>query len=248
VPVVRVSMTDRDVIERIGTLWHRAVIDLPRREPHHKVPYITTLKGSSSVRLMSALRPHMSSARRHQIDRAIASWHGRASRRRIGLFALEAAEHVCEAECDLAWLAGLLEGEGCFTATRADGHTYPVIKLQMCDYDVVRRAASLMGVVRLETREPRYEHWDRTYVAQLSGQRAAQWMRTLRPFMGERRSRAIEFALARYEPVRLIRPPTTCVVAGCDAPHRARGLCHKHYMTWMRDRAAGREARVIALR
>jgi len=248
VPVVRVSMTDRDVIERIGALWGRAVIELPRRRPHHKVPYVTTLKGSSSVRLMTVLAPHMSRARGHQIERAIASWHGHAPRRRNGPPMLEGAEHACDIECNLAWLAGLLEGEGCFTATRADGHLYPVIKLQMCDYDVVNRAANLLGVVRLEVREPRYEHWDRTFVAQLSGQRAAQWMRVLRPFMGQRRSRAIEHALERYEPVRLIRPPTTCVVAECSAPHRARGLCHKHYMSWSRDRARGKAPRIIGLR
>ena len=41
---------------------------------------------------------------------------------------------------ELHWLAGLLEGEGCFTF-----NTYsPVIMLAMTDEDEVRRAATLM--------------------------------------------------------------------------------------------------------
>ena len=42
---------------------------------------------------------------------------------------------------DIAWLAGLLEGEGCF---RLDKGKYPIIRLGMGDEDVVVRAASLM--------------------------------------------------------------------------------------------------------
>jgi hypothetical protein len=43
-------------------------------------------------------------------------------------------------ESDLAWLAGLLEGEGCFHFTRT---AYVVIS--MTDEDIIERAASLMN-------------------------------------------------------------------------------------------------------
>jgi hypothetical protein len=73
-------------------------------------------------------------------------------------------------------------------------------------------------------------------------------MRRLRPFMGIRRTAAIDAALAAYHPIRLIDPPERCVVDGCDDPHRSRGLCHRHYMSWMRDVAKGRTPRVTPLR
>lgn len=51
---------------------------------------------------------------------------------------------------DLYWLAGLLEGEGCFTYS---GST-PMVQLQMTDKDVVERASLLLkGSLGRRTRE-----------------------------------------------------------------------------------------------
>lgn len=104
------------------------------------------------------------------------------------------------------------------------GIVYPVIGLQMCDADVVARIANMIGAP------------------------AAEWMRRLRPLMGARRGAAIDAALAAYAPIRLVDPPDTCVVPGCGAAHRSRGLCHRHYMSWLRDVARGRIPRVTPLR
>jgi hypothetical protein len=73
-------MTDRDVVERIGALLGRAVVPGRRRRPHHKVPYVTTMRGAPAVELMRAARPFLGLARQRQIDRAINSWHGRRVR------------------------------------------------------------------------------------------------------------------------------------------------------------------------
>ena len=73
-------------------------------------------------------------------------------------------------------------------------------------------------------------------------------MRELRPYMGLRRIAAINVALAAYHPIRLTQMSATCVVSGCNRPHRSRGLCHAHYMSWWRDRAKGRAPRVTPLR
>lgn len=148
----------------------------------------------------------------------------------------------------VAWLAGLLEGEGTFGAAKARRAQYPVVSVEMTDEDVVRRAADIMGIANVYRVEPREAEWSATFVARFSGHRAANWMRTLRPHMGRRRTRAIDRALAAYKPIRLVDPPPTCVVGGCAKPHESRGLCHKHYMSWSRDRAKGREPRVRTLR
>jgi len=45
---------------------------------------------------------------------------------------------------EIAWAAGLFEGEGCITRTRG----YPAVSLGMTDLDVVNRFAAVVGVGR----------------------------------------------------------------------------------------------------
>jgi len=148
----------------------------------------------------------------------------------------------------LWWLSGLLEGEGTFSVTRSNGRTYPILEIKMCAREIVARAGEMLDAPSIARREPDQIHWRPTYGARIVGRPAAEWMRRLRPFMGIRRTAAIDAALAAYHPIRLIDPPDTCVVHGCDDPHRSRGLCHKHYMSWMRDGAKGRTPRITPLR
>ncbi len=50
-------------------------------------------------------------------------------------------------EPELAWAAGLYEGEGCLSLhANAQGRLYPRLTLQMDDDDVVRRFADVVGV------------------------------------------------------------------------------------------------------
>lgn len=92
---------------------------------------------------------------------------------------------------DIIWLAGLLEGEGTFDAHRGK---YPRVRLAMTDRDVVGRAASLMDTkIRLSLHKaPAQPTWH----AEISGQRAAEIMCEILPFMGTRRSGRIASVLA----------------------------------------------------
>jgi len=254
-------MTDRDVVEHVAKLFGRAVVRLRRRKPHHKLPYATTIKGAPAAQVMCAVRPFLGKARKLQIDRAILSWQTRRAprrRRRPGssdaplVSLLETsgrltADRESEEACDRAWIAGLLEGEGSFLASRDTRSSYPVVKVEMCEREVIERAARLLDTTVWFV-PPGTEGWRPTYVAQIAGHRAAEWMRALRPYMGLRRTAAIDVALSAYHPIRLIAPPPICVVEGCERPHRGRGLCNTHYMSWSRDRAKGRVPRITPLR
>jgi hypothetical protein len=156
--------------------------------------------------------------------------------------------HDCVAACETWWLAGLLEGEGSFTINRTKTWSYPVIAVEMCAEDTVARVARVLGSRRVTLRRPNNERWNLTFTTAVAGAAAARWMRTLRPLMGLRRTAAIDAALAAYHPIRLTEPPAICVVSGCAAPHRSRGLCHAHYMSWSRDVARGRAPRITPLR
>jgi hypothetical protein len=118
----------------------------------------------------------------------------------------------------------------------------------MCEEEVVLRAARILGADNVHAREPENETWSVTHIARITGHQAAEWIRRLRGRMGARRSAAIEAALGSYSPIRLLEVPSICVVPGCNRPHRSRGLCHAHYMSWWRDRTRGRTPRVTPLR
>lgn len=94
---------------------------------------------------------------------------------------------------DVLWLAGLLEGEGTFDSHRGK---YPRIRLAMTDRDIVGRAASLMDTkIRLSLHTaPAKPTWH----AEVSGDRAAQIMGEILPFMGSRRSGKIAEVLATH--------------------------------------------------
>jgi hypothetical protein len=78
---VRVSMTDCDVVERVGRLLDRAVVRLRARREHHKTPFAVTIKGAPAVDLMAAVYNFMGMKRQAQIQRATLSWHRHRSHR-----------------------------------------------------------------------------------------------------------------------------------------------------------------------
>ena len=86
---------------------------------------------------------------------------------------------------DLAWLAGLLEGEGCFWYDRGS----MVVSVSMTDKDVIARFAKMAEVKfnRCTQRPPRKDMW-RAYVC---GKRAIALLEGILPFMGERRAERI---------------------------------------------------------
>ena len=238
-------MTDEDVVQRVGGLWARAVFPVRPRRDGYRVPYITVLKGTPAVTLMRAIRPYMGVSRQEQIDRAVATWHGhrerRGQRHRSTTSAMARALNDAHSH-----------GSPAFSRVRersahvGAGHCTPCVQL-----DNVRRG------------------WRQRAAVMLSGQRAhapteAETMTSDVHREDERRrpprrscagyaiswelgGEAIDKAL-RTIPIRLTPAPATCIVAGCDAPHRGRGLCHKHYMSWSRDVAKGRAPRITPLR
>ncbi len=95
----------------------------------------------------------------------------------------------------VAWLAGLLEGEGSFMHPAPSRPRSPVVSLSMTDQDVVERAASILGVSACRT-APRSSTGRAVWCVQARGRRAVATMMAVDPYMGERRSLRIEEVLA----------------------------------------------------
>lgn len=97
----------------------------------------------------------------------------------------------------LHWLAGLLEGEGCFQPPiRVEPHC-PRISILMRDLDVIQRVCDIFEN-KYAIRSPKKQNWNITYKAMIRGSRAVELMRTLRPLMGQRRQKQIDRALDGY--------------------------------------------------
>jgi hypothetical protein len=100
---------------------------------------------------------------------------------------------------NLQWLAGLLEGEGCFSYCGKS----PTITLVMVDRDVVDKAAELLNAPLYGPRSHYADRgWQPTYCCKVYGPHAASWMMTLFPLMGMRRRLAIQKTLAIWKPNR----------------------------------------------
>jgi hypothetical protein len=96
----------------------------------------------------------------------------------------------------IAWMAGLLEGEGCFWFKKPSGANsgnlpIPAIKLVMADEDIISRVADLWGVGYrfVERRKP---HWSDQYQVNLTGAKAIEVCRLIRPWMGIRRQAKVD--------------------------------------------------------
>jgi hypothetical protein len=98
---------------------------------------------------------------------------------------------------DIAWLAGLLEGEGCFRLNR----TTPSVELSMCDEDIVNRAAALMGVdvSRKGFDTQANPSWRPRWRIAANGKQAISVMRMVRPWLGFRRGKKVDEVLSLAE-------------------------------------------------
>ena len=99
-------------------------------------------------------------------------------------------------DVELAWVAGLLEGEGSFM-TKTGGNS-PKIQCTMTDLDVLERLQILMGG-RIHPVKTRMAHWKDAYMWTLNGQPAADAMKALYPWMASRRRETIDRVLAKWD-------------------------------------------------
>lgn len=108
---------------------------------------------------------------------------------------------------ELTWLAGLLEGEGCFGRSGGTAR----VTLAMTDEDVVTRAARILRAPVVGPVQPSQKRKDGgtrkpVYSASVYGSRAAGWMMTLYTLMGSRRQAKILESLVAWKATRCKNP------------------------------------------
>lgn len=79
-PVLSVTSTDEDVIQRVSRLLDVSYCAVRKRKSHWRQSYSLRIHGRRAVELMLQMRPHMSQRRQEQIDVAVASYEKRPDR------------------------------------------------------------------------------------------------------------------------------------------------------------------------
>ena len=101
---------------------------------------------------------------------------------------------------DIAWVAGIVEGEGCIVVSPKSRSLR--LSVEMTDLDVLQRLATILGPTarvnkrNIELKNP--AHKDR-YVLHLYGAPMAGWLQTIYPLMGARRQSRIRDALVMFK-------------------------------------------------
>jgi hypothetical protein len=106
---------------------------------------------------------------------------------------------------DLYWVAGIVEGEGCFTIHRE----YIRVSVKMTDEDIIRRLHSVTGIGKVAGPHANGDlkpSWKWEVNVQKD---ASALMMTLYPIMGERRQEKIEECLAHWKSF-AYRDPNIC--------------------------------------
>lgn len=101
---------------------------------------------------------------------------------------------------DIAWLAGLIEGEGCINLNTKGKWTYLRLTLAMTDKDIIARAAKLLrrdGNFNVEKRRGRSDSKP-VYTVSISGKEAIAWLFTLYTFFGNRRRQKVREAVLAW--------------------------------------------------
>ena len=97
---------------------------------------------------------------------------------------------------EIAWLGGLLEGEGCFSL---QNKIYPLISLQMTSVDAVTKAAILM-------KSSVYRQGN-ILNARTTGVRAISWMMTLYPYLDRHRREKIASIIKVWKEHKYVQSP-----------------------------------------
>lgn len=96
---------------------------------------------------------------------------------------------------EIAWAAGIFEGEGSISIVWLPRGGYPILKVTMTDLDVMQRFAAVTGIALAGpyagTNKP-------FWAAQANGKRAVGIAQTFFPFLGERRREQVRKALTEF--------------------------------------------------
>ena len=125
---------------------------------------------------------------------------------------------------EIAWLGGLLEGEGYFGLSRKK---YPRIGIEMTNEDTIIKVAAMWDSRVTRRRNTRRNTW----ITQVNGFKAVKWMMLLLPFLSKCRRSAIADVIKVWKEITYVNVDGIRRMAKChpDSVAIAFGLCSYCY-------------------
>ena len=123
-------------------------------------------------------------------------------------------EHRVPMETEVAWLAGIWEGEGCWTYKKGRTRTYPngrvyvekphlKMVMSMTDRDIMERVGVIMDGRKITYSDGGPAHkaagQKPCYIISLQGEAAHRWTEIMLPYLGERRTQKYQFIKERVQ-------------------------------------------------
>ena len=99
-------------------------------------------------------------------------------------------------EVDVAWAAGLFEGEGSILSKSKYSFS---LAITSTDLDVLKRLQGVAGGGTITMIAKRKEHWKQAWLWQLYGPGAIDFLKEMKPHLMSRRSKKADEMLARLE-------------------------------------------------
>ena len=137
---------------------------------------------------------------------------------------------------DIAWLAGLLEGEGSFTGATKRHPGSIRLAISSTDYDILERVSALLGNKGIYGPYMSKLGKKPYHTVCISGSPAVSWMMTLYTLMGTRRRARIRELITAWRSTGN-RPNGYKPNCHPDRKHKGKGLCVKCYdQAWYQER------------
>jgi hypothetical protein len=209
-PRVQVVMTDLKPLRRLQGLFGGSLVETKMASNGRKVPYHFTASGKNARRLIESTLPLLIEKREQaklllELQDNIDEWN-RKPRLRGNLpvevmeYRMSLKQRVHELKDlsvsvapkertqakreKLAYLAGILEGEGCFTIIRGEGNSFAsVVSIMMCHRSILDEVVSMFGGTIIERKQAN----GRTILMwRVKGQAAADLCRSIAPYVAFR--------------------------------------------------------------
>lgn len=187
--VVELLMSDLDVVEKaVNIMSSSTKIETKpdNRAAHYKTCYRTRWYRGNAENLMQRVLPYMADQRRTRIESV--------------LNLAETRVFDLSDEQKNPWLAGLLDGDGCFAVTapkRVNTRKMLVVSLMGCDKSLLEKAKTVVetkATIRERGKEGNPRRRPR-YGLRWNGKEAENIMQRVSPYVGVRRLRKIEECL-----------------------------------------------------
>jgi hypothetical protein len=189
--LIRVAMTDLDVVERLKEITGLGLVHARgRRLAHHKDVWDWAVTRRENVcTLTEEIAPILLGRRRASAESVL----GADGRTMPPPTAMRPGEPE-----SWGWVAGLIEGEGCIVPGPSSKDQRPRISLDMTDFDVIERLTTLTSAgttMEIASRRPRGRPLRRWNVSRKAEIRTV--IENVMPHLGARRKERAAYALSR---------------------------------------------------